>query len=152
MVGGSETWFVTGGAGFIGSNFVRRVHATSGRRLVVLDNLTYAGSLENLREFDGDARVRFVRGEIGDGPTVARLLAEERPAAVVNFAAETHVDRSIDSPRPFVDTNVTGTFELLDAARRHVRGLDRADTSDFRFVHVSTDEVFGSLGPQGRFA
>jgi dTDP-glucose 4,6-dehydratase len=151
MADGSETWIVTGGAGFIGSNFVRRVHATSRRRLVVLDNLTYAGNLENLRDLDGDPRVRFVRGDIGDGPAVARLFAEERPAALVNLAAETHVDRSIDSPRPFVDTNVGGTFELLDAARRHLRGLDRADASRFRFVHISTDEVFGSLGPQGRF-
>ena len=151
MAGGSETWIVTGGAGFIGSNFVRRVHAASSRRIVVLDNLTYAGSLENLRELEGDARVRFVRGEIGDGPSVARLLAEERPTAIVNFAAESHVDRSIDSPRPFVDTNVAGTFELLEAARRHVRGLDRDAVARFRFVHVSTDEVFGSLGAAGRF-
>jgi len=148
---GSETWIVTGGAGFIGSNFVRRVLRSSARRVVVLDNLTYAGSLENLQGLPGEPRLRFVRGDIGDGPSVTALLAAEGPAAVINFAAESHVDRSIDSPRPFLDTNVVGTFELLEAARRHLRGLPREAAARFRFVHVSTDEVFGSLGPTGRF-
>jgi len=151
MAVGSETWLVTGGAGFIGSNFVRHALGERGRCVVVLDNLTYAGSLENLRDLDGDTRLRFVRGDIGDGPSVAAILREERPAAVVNFAAESHVDRSIDSPRPFVDTNVVGTFELLETVRRYVRELPRDSAGAFRFLHVSTDEVFGSLGPTGRF-
>jgi dTDP-glucose 4,6-dehydratase len=151
MTAGSETWLVTGGAGFIGSNFARRVLAESDRRVVVLDNLTYAGSLENLRDLTGNPRFSFVRGDIRDGQAIAALLAAESPAAVINFAAESHVDRSIDSPRPFVDTNVVGTFELLDAARRWMRGLPSAAGARFRFVHVSTDEVYGSLGPAGRF-
>ena len=151
MAAGSETWIVTGGAGFIGSNFARRVLAESDRRVVVLDNLTYAGSLENLRDLDGNPQLRFVRGDIRDGSAVTALFAEESPVAVVNFAAESHVDRSIDSPRPFVDTNVLGTFELIDAARLWLRGRSASDVARFRFVHVSTDEVFGSLGPTGRF-
>jgi dTDP-glucose 4,6-dehydratase len=151
MERGSETWVVTGGAGFIGSNFVRHALADRGRRVVVLDNLTYAGSLENLRDLDGEPRLRFVRGDIADGRAVAALLSDERPAVVVNFAAESHVDRSIDSPRPFVDTNVVGTFELLEAVRRHLRDLPPERAGAFRLIHVSTDEVFGSLGPAGRF-
>jgi dTDP-glucose 4,6-dehydratase len=141
---------VTGGAGFIGCNFVRCALAHGAERVVVLDLLTYAGSLENLKEVLGD-RVLLMRGDIADAETVRALYAEHRPYAVVNFAAETHVDRSIDTPRPFLTTNVAGTFELLEGARRHLAEADRATRAAFRFVHVSTDEVYGSLGADGYF-
>ncbi len=134
---------VTGGAGFIGSAFVRLALARPGvERVVTLDKLTYAGHRENLAGPLDDPRHAFVHGDILDAPLVARLLAENELDAVVHFAAESHVDRSIDSAEPFVETNVTGTLRLLEAARRH-----QAGRSSFRFVHVSTDEVYGSLGP-----
>jgi dTDP-glucose 4,6-dehydratase len=142
---------VTGGAGFIGCNFVRQLLARSEDRVVVLDKLTYAGHRDNLASVAGDPRFRFIEGDIADHDCVARVFAEERPMAVVNFAAESHVDRSIDSPRPFVDTNIAGTFELLDASRRFVEKLDEAGRGRFRFLHVSTDEVYGSLGAEGAF-
>jgi dTDP-glucose 4,6-dehydratase len=142
---------VTGGAGFIGSSFVRTALGRTGDRIIVLDKLTYAGSLESLAEVVDDARVRFVRGDIADRALVVGLLREEGIRAVLNFAAESHVDRSIDSPRPFVDTNVVGAFELLEAAREYHRDLPGAQQQRFRFLHVSTDEVFGSLGAEGRF-
>jgi len=141
---------VTGGAGFIGCNFVRCALARGAERVVVLDMLTYAGSLENLKEVLGD-RVLLVRGDISDAETVRALYAEHQPRAVVNFAAETHVDRSIDTPRPFLTTNVAGTFELLEGARRHLAALDAKARAAFRFLHVSTDEVYGSLGTDGYF-
>lgn len=145
-----QTWLVTGGAGFIGGNFVLDAVA-SGIRVVNLDALTYAGNLDTLSPLDGNPDHVFVQGDIGDRALVARLLAEHRPQAVVNFAAESHVDRSIDGPAAFVQTNVVGTFNLLEAAREYYRGLEGGAQAAFRFLHVSTDEVYGSLGDQGKF-
>jgi len=146
-----RTWVVTGGAGFIGSNFVRRARGLGVARLVVFDKLTYAGHLESLAGLiDGD-RVRFVQGDIADRADVRAVVEETRPSAIVNFAAESHVDRSIDGPGEFVRTNITGTFELLEAARALLAGADAETRQCFRFLHVSTDEVYGSLGPEGAF-
>jgi len=145
------TLLVTGGAGFIGSNFVRYALLHSTDRLVIIDKLTYAGSLLNLEGVLHDPRLRFVHADIADEPAMRALFAEERPAALVNLAAETHVDRSIDSAAPFIQTNIVGTFVLLDAARRFVDSLAAAERERFRFLHVSTDEVYGSLGPSGAF-
>jgi dTDP-glucose 4,6-dehydratase len=142
---------VTGGAGFIGSNFVRHVLATLPDDVIVLDKLTYAGSLLNLEEVRDDSRFFFVQGDIADRDTVQRLLAERRPRAVINFAAESHVDRSIDDPGAFVQTNIVGVYELLEAARRLHGELDAGSANAFRFLHVSTDEVYGSLGDEGLF-
>jgi dTDP-glucose 4,6-dehydratase len=150
--GERSTLLVTGGAGFIGSNFVLAAVREHGARVVNLDKLTYAGNLDNLAPLDGDPRHVFVRGDIGDRALVARLLADHRPAAVVNFAAESHVDRSIDGPSDFIRTNLVGTFELLEAARAHHASLPRGEADRFRFLHVSTDEVYGSLGPTGSFS
>ena len=145
-----RTILVTGGAGFIGCNFVRLLLAETDARVVVLDKLTYAGSLESLADVLSDSRLEFVRGDIADRPEVRRLFARHRPAAVVNFAAESHVDRSIDDASAFIRTNVVGTFELLEAARHHL--AERGESGrGFRFLHVSTDEVYGSLGPTGKF-
>ncbi|MDE2599482.1 MAG: dTDP-glucose 4,6-dehydratase [Rhodocyclaceae bacterium] len=137
---------VTGGAGFIGSNFVLDWLAQSDEAVLNLDKLTYAGNLENLASLSGDARHVFVQGDIGDQALVARLLAEHKPRAVLNFAAESHVDRSIHGPADFIQTNVVGTFGLLEAVRAYWSGLGEADKAGFRFLHVSTDEVYGSLG------
>ena len=140
---------VTGGAGFIGSNFVldwRAAHPNEG--VVNLDALTYAGNLENLSGLNADAGHVFVQGDITDRALVDRLLATHRPRAVVHFAAESHVDRSIHGPGAFMKTNIEGTFTLLEAARGHWAGLNDAEKTAFRFLHVSTDEVYGSLGPQ----
>jgi dTDP-glucose 4,6-dehydratase len=140
---------VTGGCGFIGSNFIRQRLGESGGilgRLVNLDKLTYAGNPANLADLAGDPRYVFVHGDIGDDTLVARLLAEHAIDAVVNFAAESHVDRSIDSPEPFVQTNVVGTLRLLNAAKRHWAQLPEPKRAAFRFLHVSTDEVYGTLG------
>ena len=145
-----QTWFVTGGAGFIGGNFVLDAVA-SGIRVVNLDALTYAGNLDTLSPLEGHAGHVFVHGDIGDGALVAKLLGEYRPQAVINFAAESHVDRSIDGPAAFVQTNVVGTLALLEASRDYWKALDGADKDGFRFLHVSTDEVYGSLGDEGRF-
>jgi len=142
---------VTGGAGFIGSNLVRHVLANTPDRLVVLDKLTYAGSLLNLEGPLRDPRVAFVKGDIADRELVARLFAEWRPDAVLNLAAESHVDRSIDTPQAFIDTNIVGTFVMLEAARQHLAELAPDARARFRFLHVSTDEVYGSLGPTGVF-
>jgi len=139
---------VTGGAGFIGSNFVLDWIAQGGCTAVNLDKLTYAGNLANLKILQDDTRHIFVQGDIGDGDLVRRLLAEHRPGAIVNFAAESHVDRSIHGPADFVQTNVVGTFSLLDEACRYWQGLNLAERERFRFLHVSTDEVYGSLGPE----
>ena len=141
------TIIVTGGAGFIGSNFVLDWLAGSDERVVTLDALTYAGNLENLASLQGDARHVFVKGDIGDRILVDRLLAEHRPRALVHFAAESHVDRSIHGPGAFIKTNVEGTFTLLEAARAHWGALAGNEKAAFRFLHVSTDEVYGSLGP-----
>lgn len=144
------TWFVTGGAGFIGGNFVLEAVA-SGVRIVNLDALTYAGNRDTLATLAGDPRHMFVQGDIGDRALVAQLLAEHRPDAIVNFAAESHVDRSIDGPSAFVQTNVVGTLALLEAARDYWKSLEGAAKEAFRFLHVSTDEVYGSLGDTGKF-
>jgi dTDP-glucose 4,6-dehydratase len=148
-----ETWLVTGGAGFIGCNFVRMALAPERRcRVVVLDKLTYAGHLASLRDVEGDPRYAFVRGDIADRDTVERVLREHRPTAIVNFAAESHVDRSIEGPRAFVETNTVGAFELLEASRRYLSEAGEELRQRFRFLHVSTDEVYGSLGPEGSFS
>ena len=144
------TWLVTGGAGFIGGNFVLDA-VRSGIRVVNLDVLTYAGNRDTLVALDGDAGHVFVHGDIGDGALVARLMAEYRPDAVLNFAAESHVDRSIDGPAAFVQTNVVGTLALLEAVRDHWKSLQGEAKQAFRFLHVSTDEVYGSLGETGKF-
>jgi dTDP-glucose 4,6-dehydratase len=143
------TLLVTGAAGFIGFNFVRQVLASEpDTKIIGLDKLTYAGNPRSLAELDGNARFRFVRGDIGDKALVRALLAEAKPTAVVHFAAESHVDRSIDGPEDFIQTNVVGTFHLLEESRRYLEA--NADPA-FRFLHVSTDEVFGALGPTGMF-
>jgi dTDP-glucose 4,6-dehydratase len=143
----SPTILVTGGAGFIGANFVLQWIADRGTPVVNLDKLTYAGNLANLASLRGDARHVFVQGDIGDAPLVAKLLAEHRPRAIVNFAAESHVDRSIHSAGDFIETNLLGTFRLLEAVRHHWQALPAIEKEAFRFLHVSTDEVYGSLGP-----
>jgi len=136
---------VTGGAGFIGSNFVLDWLAGGGEPVVNLDALTYAGNLENLAPLTGDPRHVFVRGDIGDRELVAGLLATHGIRAIVHFAAESHVDRSIHGPEDFIETNIVGTFRLLEAARAYWSALPEADRAAFRFLHVSTDEVYGSL-------
>ena len=141
---------VTGGCGFIGSNFIRQRLKESGsplQKLVNLDLLTYAGNPANLADLENDPRYVFQHGDIGDEGLVANLLQKHRIDAVLNFAAESHVDRSIDSPEPFIQTNVTGTLRLLNAVRRYWGGLDAEKRSGFRFLHVSTDEVYGTLAP-----
>ena len=136
---------VTGGAGFIGSNFVLSALAATGEPIVNLDKLTYAGSLRNLEEISGDRRHEFVQGDICDRALVRSLLAGRRPRAVVHFAAESHVDRSIAGPAEFIQTNVVGTFSLLEETRAHWNSLTGEAKARFRFLHVSTDEVYGSL-------
>ena len=146
-----KTLLVTGGAGFIGGNFVLGLVREGGWHIVNLDKLTYAGNLDTLAGIRNDPNHVFVRGDIGDKPLVSRLLAEHQPMAIVNFAAESHVDRSIDGPAEFVQTNVVGTLGLLECALAYWRGSPLAQQDAFRFLHVSTDEVYGSLGPVGRF-
>lgn len=136
---------ITGGAGFIGSNFVLDWLQQSDEPIVNLDKLTYAGNLENLASLQGDARHVFVQGDLGDRSLVDRLLAEHRPRAVLNFAAESHVDRSIHGPEDFIQTNIVGTFRLLEAVRAYWSALPEPEKSAFRFLHVSTDEVYGTL-------
>lgn len=138
---------VTGGAGFIGSNFVHQWCAADSEPVLNLDALTYAGNLANLQSLEGNAQHHFVQGNICDASLLAELFAEHRPRAVVHFAAESHVDRSITGPEAFVETNVMGTFRLLEAARAHWNSLEGAEKEAFRFLHVSTDEVYGTLGP-----
>jgi dTDP-glucose 4,6-dehydratase len=138
---------VTGGAGFIGSNFVHTWLAQTDEQIVNLDRLTYAGNLANLASLKGDPRHVFVQGGIGDLELVGRLLAEHQPRAVINFAAETHVDRSIHGPADFIQTNVVGTMHLLESVRAYWSGLPAQRQQGFRFVQISTDEVYGSLGP-----
>ena len=136
---------VTGSVGFIGSNFVLDWFAKQDEGVVSLDKLTYAGNPENLASLKGDPRHVFVQGDIGDATLVGRLLAQHRPRAIVNFAAESHVDRSIHGPEDFIQTNIVGTFHLLEEVRAYWSGLAAAEKSGFRFLHVSTDEVYGSL-------
>ncbi|HMB42609.1 MAG TPA: dTDP-glucose 4,6-dehydratase [Luteimonas sp.] len=145
-----KTWLVTGGAGFIGGNFVLDAVAR-GIRVINLDALTYAGNRHTLASLDDHANHVFVHGDIGDQALVSSLLQAHQPCAVVNFAAESHVDRSIDGPAAFVQTNVVGTLSLLEAARDYWRGLQDGAKDAFRFLHVSTDEVYGSLGDSGKF-
>ena len=140
-----KTILVTGGAGFIGSNFLLDWIALEQDSVVTLDKLTYAGNLQNLASIEGNPRHTFVRGDIGDAELVARLLAEHQPRAIVNFAAESHVDRSIHGPAEFIQTNIVGTFNLLEATRAYWNGLGEQEKKAFRFLHVSTDEVYGSL-------
>jgi len=147
-----STLLITGGAGFIGSNFVLHALAETTDRLVVVDKLTYAGSLLNLAQALKDPRVAFVRADIADATAMARVFGDAQPTAVLNFAAETHVDRSIDRPQTFIETNIVGTFTLLEAARKHVAALPAAEGQRFRFLHVSSDEVYGTLGPTGSFS
>src|SRR5215813_7054350 len=138
---------VTGGAGFIGANFILDWCASGDEPVVNLDKLTYAGNLGNLAPLKDDPRLRFVRGDIGDRALVDTLLSQARPRAVLNFAAESHVDRSIHGPAEFIATNIVGTFELLESVRNYWSALSEPERSRFRFLHVSTDEVYGSLGP-----
>jgi dTDP-glucose 4,6-dehydratase len=144
------TLLVTGGAGFIGGNFVLQAVA-DGLAVVNLDKLTYAGNLDTLKPLAGNPRHVIVHGDIGDRALVAKLLADHKPDAIVNFAAESHVDRSIDGPAAFIETNVVATLALLETARDHWKALAGAAHDRFRFLHVSTDEVYGSLGESGRF-
>jgi dTDP-glucose 4,6-dehydratase len=147
-----HTLLITGGAGFIGANFVRLALATTGARVVVFDKLTYAGNPRNLEPVADDPRFAFFEGDIAEREAVRHAYATFQPSAVLNFAAESHVDRSIDSPGEFVRTNISGTFEMLEGARAHVATLAASAARDFRFLHVSTDEVYGSLGATGLFA
>ena len=138
---------VTGGAGFIGSNFVLDWLAADGAPVLNLDKLTYAGNLENLAQLEGDPRHTFVQGDINDRALVGKLLKQYQPRAILHFAAESHVDRSIHGPEDFMQTNITGTFHLLEEARAYWMALGEKEKSAFRFLHVSTDEVYGSLAP-----
>ena len=136
---------VTGGAGFIGSNFVAQIVRTTELVVINLDKLTYAGNLATVEQFATNEQQIFIQGDIGDRILVDKLLAQYQPQAIVNFAAETHVDRSIDGPASFVETNINGTFNLLESARQYWQKLADAARTEFRFLHISTDEVFGSL-------
>jgi dTDP-glucose 4,6-dehydratase len=147
-----NTVLVTGGAGFIGSNLVRYLRRNTGDRLVVVDKLTYAGSLLNLADLRDDPRVIFIEADIADREAMRAAFARYAPRAVMNLAAETHVDRSIDTPAPFIDTNIVGTFVLLETFRSHVTSLPASERAGVRFLHVSTDEVYGTLGPDGLFS
>jgi dTDP-glucose 4,6-dehydratase len=147
-----STWIVTGGAGFIGSNFVRLALARSDARIVVVDKLTYAGNLQSLRDVAASPRFRFEQADIADRAALDGIFAKHAPSALLNFAAESHVDRSIDGPLDFVMTNVVGTLQLLEAARAQLARLSPSERDGFRFLQISTDEVFGSLGATGRFS
>ena len=139
---------ITGGAGFIGANFVLDWVANSDEKIVNLDKLTYAGNLESLASLKNNPQHVFVQGDIGDAALLPKLLTEHQPRAVLNFAAESHVDRSIHGPGEFIETNIVGTFRLLESVRGYWHGLSAEAQSQFRFLHVSTDEVYGSLAPQ----
>jgi dTDP-glucose 4,6-dehydratase len=143
---------ITGGAGFIGANFARHVLARSDARVVIIDKLTYAGNLASIDDVLRDPRVRFVKADIADKEAMISIFNEHRPTSVVNFAAESHVDRSIDDPSPFVETNVVGAFTLLEVSRRLLAQSNEGARPAFRFLHVSTDEVYGALGETGLFS
>jgi dTDP-glucose 4,6-dehydratase len=147
-----DTILVTGGAGFIGTNLVSHILEQTSHAVVVVDKLTYASNPHAVEGWRSEPRVAFEQADIANTAAMERVLGDYRPRAVLNLAAETHVDRSIDSPRPFIDTNITGTFVLLDAARRYVAKLSGPTRNDFRFLHVSTDEVYGTLGATGSFS
>ena len=142
---------VTGGAGFIGGEFIRQWISEEAAPVINLDKLTYAGNLDSLKSVSGNPHHHFVQGDIGDSECIRQLLTEHRPQAVINFAAESHVDRSIDGPASFVETNVLGTFRLLEESRNYWQSLPKSGKKLFRFLHVSTDEVYGSLGAEGKF-
>ena len=142
---------VTGGAGFIGGEFIRQWISEEAAPVINLDKLTYAGNLDSLKSVSGNPHHHFVQGDIGDSECIRQLLTEHRPQAVINFAAESHVDRSIDGPATFVETNVLGTFRLLEESRNYWQSLPKSGRKLFRFLHVSTDEVYGSLGAEGKF-
>ena len=146
-----KTIVVTGGAGFIGSCFVRNLIAAGDYQIINLDKLTYAGNLDSLEPVTNSENYIFREGGIEDSEITSQIFREFRPTAIVNFAAESHVDRSIDGPEAFVMTNVVGTFRLLETARSYWNELSESEQTDFRFMHVSTDEVYGSLGPEGKF-
>jgi dTDP-glucose 4,6-dehydratase len=147
-----SAWIVTGGAGFIGSNFVRLALARTDARIVVVDKLTYAGNLQSLRDVAANPRFAFEQADIADRAALDAIFARHAPGAVLNFAAESHVDRSIDGPVDFVQTNVVGTLQLLEASRALLPRLTSSERDAFRFLQISTDEVFGSLGASGRFS
>ncbi|MCA9471214.1 MAG: dTDP-glucose 4,6-dehydratase [Nitrospirales bacterium] len=147
-----QTIFVTGGAGFIGSNFVTWLLARPNLKIVIIDKLTYAGHMLNLQDVLGLPSVSFIQADIADRSTLDRLFTEHSPDVVLNFAAESHVDRSIDNPAPFIETNTVGTFVLLEAARHFWMTLTTEKKARFRFLHVSTDEVYGTLGAEGLFS
>ncbi|ABD06272.1 dTDP-glucose 4,6-dehydratase [Rhodopseudomonas palustris HaA2] len=147
----TRRFIITGGAGFIGSAVVRRLIETTGHEVLVVDKLTYAGNLESLAPVSSDPRFRFERADIADAGAIRRIVADFSPDVVMHLAAESHVDRSIDGPAEFIQTNVVGTFVLLQAALAHWRALPADRKAGFRFHHISTDEVFGSLGPTGYF-
>ncbi len=144
--------FVTGGAGFIGSALVRHLIDNTGHEVLNFDKLTYAGTLTSLKPVENDPRYRFVQGDINDGSLLDRLFAEFKPDIITHLAAESHVDRSIDGPSDFIQTNLVGTFSMLDRAHKYWNGLDPDKKKAFRFHHISTDEVFGSLGEEGLFS
>lgn len=146
-----ERLVVTGGAGFIGVNFVRFVLGHTDAQIVIIDKLTYAGNLCSLTDLLVHPRVTFVEADISDAQEVHRVFTEHQPTGVVNFAAETHVDRSIDDPKPFIDTNIVGVSVLLSEARSYFQRVDASLQNQFRFLHISTDEVYGTLGPTGLF-
>ena len=147
-----KTYIVTGGAGFIGSHFVRQVlQYEQDVKVINLDKLTYAGNLDSLADVAQNPQYTFVQGDIGDRELIASLLAEHKPTVIVNFAAESHVDRSIDGPEAFIETNIMGTFRLLDEVRKWWKELPVEEQQSFRFLHVSTDEVYGTLGSEGLF-
>jgi dTDP-glucose 4,6-dehydratase len=143
---------ITGGAGFIGANFARLVLSRSDARLVIIDKLTYAGNPANIDDVLRDQRVHFIKADIADREAMTAIFKERRPTSVVNFAAESHVDRSIDDPSPFIETNITGAFTLLEVSRRYLAQSNESLMRTFRFLHVSTDEVYGSLGETGVFS
>lgn len=146
----SDTIIVTGGAGFIGSNFVLEWMQHVGTKIINVDLLTYAGNMQNLSSLRSDTRHLFVQGSINDRGLFSRLFAEHKPIAVVNFAAESHVDRSISSPEAFINTNINGTYTLLESSRNYWSTLSGETRENFRFIHISTDEVYGSLGPNDK--
>ncbi len=148
----TDTTIITGGAGFIGANFARHALAKAGDRLVIIDKLTYAGNLANIDDVLRNPRVRFIKADIADKDAMASIFDESQPSSVVNFAAESHVDRSIDDPSPFIQTNIVGAFTLLEVSRKYVARLSEGERRDFRFLHVSTDEVYGALGETGLFS
>lgn len=147
----NRKWLVTGGAGFIGSNFIHLAIDNPDIRIVNLDALTYAGNLDSLKDVEDNDRYTFLQGDICDSSLVRKLLSEQQPDAVIHFAAESHVDRSIDGPAAFIQTNINGTFTLLENTRQYWCELDDQKKKQFRFLHVSTDEVYGSLGEEGYF-